>query len=130
MATFRMALAVVALAGLAAAQEHISFPTEDGGLVYADVYGKGDRGMVLAHGGRFNKESWAKQARGLAEAGFRALAIDFRGYGKSRGPGRSDIFTAPLYLDVLAGVRYLQKTGAKSVSLVGGVWEAARQPRH
>ncbi len=50
------------LAGIAAAQEHVSFPTQDGGLVYADVYGKGDRGVVLAHGGRFNKESWEKQA--------------------------------------------------------------------
>lgn len=120
MAAYRMALAVFALTGLAAAQEHVSFPTEDGGLVYADVYGKGDRGVVLAHGGRFNKESWEKQAQALADAGFRALAIDFRGYGKSHGPGQSDIFTAPLYLDVLAAVHYLQKTGTKSVSLVGG----------
>ena len=40
-------------AGLAASQEHVSFPTQDAGLVYADVYGRGDRGVVLAHGGRF-----------------------------------------------------------------------------
>ena len=48
------------LAGSAAAQKHVSFPTQDGGLVYADVYGEGPRGVVLAHGGRFNKESWEK----------------------------------------------------------------------
>jgi len=113
-------LPVVALASVAAAQEQVSFPTQDGGLVYADVYGKGDRGVVLAHGGRFNKESWANQARALADAGFRAVAIDFRGYGQSRGPGQSDIYTAPLYFDVLAAVGYLRKTGAKTVSLVGG----------
>ncbi len=113
---------VVALlfAGGAAAQKTISFRTEDGGVVFADVYGTGDRGVVLAHGGRFNKESWAPQARTLASAGFRVLALDFRGYGKSRGPGQSDIFTAPLRLDVLAAVGYLRKTGAKTVSVVGG----------
>jgi pimeloyl-ACP methyl ester carboxylesterase len=84
------------------------------------MYGVGDRGVVLAHGGRFNKESWAKQAQELGKAGFRVLAIDFRGYGASRGPGQEDIFTAPLHLDVLAGVHYLRKRGAKSVSAIGG----------
>jgi pimeloyl-ACP methyl ester carboxylesterase len=120
MAVLRVALAVVVLAGLAAAQEPVSFPTQDGGLVHADVYGKGNHGVVLAHGARFNKESWAKQARALADAGFRVVAIDFRGYGQSRGPGQSDNFTAPLHLDVLAAVRYLRKTGTKTVSVVGG----------
>ena len=77
-------------------------------------------GIVLAHGGRFNKESWATQARTLAEAGFRVLALDFRGYGKSRGPGDSDPMDAPLHLDVLAAVRYLRQTGTKRVSVIGG----------
>jgi pimeloyl-ACP methyl ester carboxylesterase len=104
----------------AAAQKTVSFPTEDGGEVYADVYGGGDRGIVLAHGGPFNKESWEKQARTLAAGGFRVLALDFRGYGKSRGPGQSAPMSAPLHLDVLAAVRYLRETGAKSVSVVGG----------
>jgi pimeloyl-ACP methyl ester carboxylesterase len=112
--------AALAFAGLAVAQEHVSFATQDGGTTYADLYGKGERGVVLAHGGRFNKENWEKQARILATAGYRVLAIDFRGYGQSRGPGQADIFTAPLHLDVLAGVRYLHKNGAKSVAVVGG----------
>ena len=113
---------IVALlvAGDATAQKAVSFPTEGEGVVYADVYGEGDRGIVLAHGGRFNKESWAKQARTLASEGFRVLAINFRGYGKSRGPGQSAPLSAPLHLDVLGAVRYLRETGAKSVSVVGG----------
>jgi pimeloyl-ACP methyl ester carboxylesterase len=106
------------LSAEAAAQKTVSFPTEDGGLVYADVYGEGNRAVVLAHGGQFNKESWEKQARTLVAAGFQVLALDFRGYGKSRGPG--DPEDAPLHLDVLAAVRYLRKTGVKSVSIVGG----------
>ena len=108
------------LSGEALAQKIVSFPSEDGGVVYADVYGEGERAVVLAHGGRFNKESWEKQARTLAAAEFRVLAFDFRGYGKSRGPGQSDPMSAPLHLDVLAAVRYMRKAGAKSVSVVGG----------
>ena len=103
-----------------AGPEHVTFPTEDGGTIHADVYGRGERAVVLVHGGRFNKESWAKQAPALVEAGFRVMAINLRGYGESRGPGQQDIFSAPLHLDVLAAIRYLRKTGAKTVSLVGG----------
>ena len=120
MSALHATLATMALTGLIAAQEHVSFPTQDGGLIHADVYGKGNRGVVLAHGGRFTKESWAPQAQALAGAGFRAMAIDFRGEGQSHGPGQSDIYTAPLHFDVLAAVRYLRSTGAKTVAVVGG----------
>ncbi len=101
------AIAVLMLAGLTSAQEHVSFPTQDGWIIHGDLYGTGDRAIVLAHGGRFNKSSWEKQALVLVKAGFRALAIDLRG---------SD-FGSPL--DVLAAVRYLRKKGAKNVSVVG-----------
>jgi alpha-beta hydrolase superfamily lysophospholipase len=108
------------LPALSFAQTRVSFPTEDGGLVVADIYGAGPRGVVLAHGGRFNKESWAPQARALAEAGFRVLALDFRGYGQSRGPGMEAPMGAPLYQDVLGAARYLRGTGATEVFAVGG----------
>jgi pimeloyl-ACP methyl ester carboxylesterase len=105
--------------------EHVSFATEDGGLIYADVYGKGERGVVLAHGGRFRKESWQPQAEQLANAGFHVLAFDFRGFGQSHGPGDSDMFTAPMHLDVQAAVRYLRKNGAKTVAVMGGSFGGA-----
>jgi len=117
---FILIILAVLLSENAVAQTTVSFPTDDGGIVYADVYGQGDRTIVLAHGGQFNKESWGKQARTLVAANFRVLALDFRGYGKSRGPGDSDPVDAPLHLDILAAVRFLHKTGAKSVSVVGG----------
>jgi len=120
MPALAVAMAAMVLAGVAAPPERVSFPTQDGGLVSAEMYGGGGRGVVLAHGGRFNKESWEKQARILAAAGFRALAIDFRGYGQSRGPGQSEPLGAPLHLDVLAAVRYLRQNGAKTVSVIGG----------
>jgi pimeloyl-ACP methyl ester carboxylesterase len=118
MFVLRTLLATLLLPAFAIAQEHVSFPTQDGGVVYADVYGKGERAVVLAHGGRFNKESWQKQALELVTAGFRALAIDFRGYGQSRGPAAKSDYDGVEY-DVLAAVRYLHKTGAKNVSVIG-----------
>jgi len=114
-------LAGLLLAAVAApAQTTISFPTSDGGVIFADLYGSGEKAVVLAHGGRFNKESWAPQAKQLAAAGFEVLAIDFRGYGKSHGPGDKDPMDARLDLDVLAAVRYLHQAGAKRVSAIGG----------
>ncbi len=113
-------LAALLCLDAAVAQKTVFVPTSDGGVVCADIYGEGDRAVVLAHGGRFNKGSWEKQARILSGAGFQVLALDFRGYGKSRGPGQDDPMSAPLHLDVLAAVRYLRETGAKRVSVIGG----------
>jgi pimeloyl-ACP methyl ester carboxylesterase len=124
MFVLRAFLATLVLTPSAVAQEHVSFPAEDGGVVYANIYGKGERGVVLAHGGRFNKESWEKQARALVNAGFRALAIDFRGYGQSRGPESKSGYDGVEY-DVLAAVRYLSKTGAKTVAVVGASFGGA-----
>jgi len=102
------------------AQQTVSFPTQDGGRVCADLYGRGGRGVVLAHGGRFNKESWRAQAGALVSDGYRVLAIDFRGFGCSTGPGQADFDHAPFENDVVAAVRYLKGRGAKTVSVVGG----------
>jgi pimeloyl-ACP methyl ester carboxylesterase len=103
----------------------ISFPTEDGGQVCADLYGQGTRAVVLAHGGRFKKESWQEQAQVLAAEGFRVLAIDFRGFGCSTGPGQADFDKAPFEKDVIAAVRYLKTNGAQSVSVIGGSFGGA-----
>ena len=126
MSAFRAILASAALAGLATAQTPVSFPTQDAGIVYADLYGRGARGVVLAHGGRcavpvcgFTKASWAPQARALSEAGFRVLAIDLRVYSPPRDGAELKLDDGGLRFDVLAAVRYLRKTGARTVSVVG-----------
>jgi pimeloyl-ACP methyl ester carboxylesterase len=76
--------------------------------------------VVLAHGGRFNKASWADQGRALAAAGFRAIAIDFRGEGASAGGPQAPTTDNQRYLDVLGAIHYLRKTGATSVGVIGG----------
>jgi pimeloyl-ACP methyl ester carboxylesterase len=120
----RLPFALV-LTHLLSAQQTISFPTEDGGRICADLYGKGGRGVVLAHGGRFNKESWRDQAQALLSKGFCVLAIDFRGFGCSTGPGQNDFDHAPFENDVLAAVRYLKTHGAETVFVVGGSFGGA-----
>ena len=119
MRAFGLTLIVIVLlfTVLTHAQEAVSFPTPDGYRLHADLYGKGDRGLVLAHGGRFNKESWRKQADVFADAGFRVLAIDFRGYGQWQPASQTP--DDKHYPDVLAAVRYLHDAGVKSVSVVG-----------
>jgi len=115
----KLVLGALIMTGLTAAPREVSFPTADGGVVWADLYGAGDRGVVLAHGAKFDKASWAKQAEVLAKAGFRVLAIDFRGYGRSRGGDRSAPGSGEKYQDVLAAVRYLRENGAAAVSVMG-----------
>ena len=63
------ALFVMVLLAQAPVAETVSFPTADGGVVFADLYGKDERGLVLAHGGRFTKDSWRAQAPVFVKAG-------------------------------------------------------------
>jgi pimeloyl-ACP methyl ester carboxylesterase len=121
----RTVIVALIVTTVAAAPQTVSFPTEDGGRVCADVYGASTRAVVLAHGGRFTKESWHEQADVLASDGFQVLAIDFRGFGCSSGPGERDFDHAPFENDVLAAVHYLKTGGAKTVSVVGGSFGAA-----
>jgi pimeloyl-ACP methyl ester carboxylesterase len=115
-----MVLNLLVLAMMAAAPEEVSFPAKDGGTVFADLYGSGDRGVILAHGARFDKASWKDQATRLAASGFHVAAIDFRGYGKSKAGPNSNKPSEELYLDVLAAVQYLRAHGASTVAVIGG----------
>ena len=110
---------------VASAQQTVSFATDDGGRICGDLYGQAKHAVVLAHGGQFNKGSWRIQASALTSKGFQVLAIDFRGFGCSKGPGQQDFFTAPFDKDVLAAVRYLKEHGATNVSVVGGSFGGA-----
>jgi pimeloyl-ACP methyl ester carboxylesterase len=122
MRSFPTAIAFVLLALPAVAQQTITIPLPDGhASIQADIYGSGPRGMVLAHGGRFGKESWAPQARVLAQKGFTVLAIQYRG-DKKNADGSTSAQEAyeDNAADVLAAVRYLHSRGMRSVSAIGG----------
>jgi len=112
-------LALVAGAAFAQRPVTIAVPNQSE-PVHGDLYGDGNRGLVLAHGGRFNKESWKDQAQIFAQTGFTVLAINFRGDtvnmdGRPSANG-SDADNAA---DVLASARYLHALGMQSVSAIG-----------
>jgi hypothetical protein len=73
----RVDLSTAAACG--AAQKAVSFPTDDGSVVYADVYGEGDRGIVLAHGGPFKFQLKRPTRKGIS--------LGVRAIGKIGSPG-------------------------------------------
>jgi pimeloyl-ACP methyl ester carboxylesterase len=118
-------LAAACTPGSASAQVSITFATRDSGVVTADEYGTGVSAVLLVPGGRFDRRSWAQQARVFADAGLRVLAIDLRGRGDTR-VGRAGLDS--LHLDVLGAIEYLRATGATRLTVVGaslGGWAAA-----
>lgn len=114
----RQVLALLPLACLftaASAQTPVHFPLGRAATeLQADVYGSGTRAVILAHGGRFNKESWKPQATSLADAGFLVLSLRFRGDGTNPDGSAEDNAA-----DVLAAIHYLQGRGAKEIDAVG-----------
>ncbi len=124
MSVLKQLCATAALSGLmlsasgqgAGAFREISYETGDGGRVFGNLYGESTHAVLLGHGAVFNKESWDELARELTGAGYQALAIDFRGYGKSTA-GRT---RGALHEDILGGIRFLKdEVGAERVSVIG-----------
>lgn len=111
-----LALLLILSQAARAQPAEVDFPTADGGTIVANLYGAGSSAVVLAHGAVFDKESWHELAERLADEGLTVLAIDFRGYGRSRA-GSSG--RGALHEDVLAGIRYLAARGAREVSVLG-----------
>ncbi len=93
----------------------ISCRAPDGAVIDGSLFGHNAHlAVVLAHGAAFNKQSWYPLARRLSTAGFEALTIDFRGYGRSKG-GRS----GALYQDILGAIDCLEQRGFRHIALVG-----------
>lgn len=59
--------------------------TNDGTDLYLKDWGQG-RPVVLIHGWPLNADSWEYQAVKLAEAGYRVISYDRRGFGRSSQP--------------------------------------------
>ncbi len=114
---------VIAVPTIVLGQTRVTFRTPDSASIEADLYGKGDRAIVIiGHGGYSSRTSWANEARALAEAGYHTLVFDTRA-ATELAAGKE---TACLYdescmaVDVLAAVRYVRASGAKSVAVLGG----------
>jgi pimeloyl-ACP methyl ester carboxylesterase len=76
--------------------------------------------VLLIHGFPETAYSWRKQLPALAEAGFRAAAIDVRGYGRSSKPMAVEAYRMQeLVADNVAVVHAL---GAESAVVIGHDW--------
>jgi len=78
--------------------------------------------VLLCHGFPESWYSWRHQLEALAAAGYRAVAPDMRGYGKSDKPEAIDQYTIFHMIGDLVGV--LDAFEAKSAIIVGHDWGA------
>jgi pimeloyl-ACP methyl ester carboxylesterase len=90
--------------------------TKDGVRLYMIEAGSGKTTAVLAHGGRSDLCDTLTFATRLAAAGYKVVAFDFRGSGRSELPSRNPL---ALGKDLAAAVAHARQTGAERVFLIG-----------
>lgn len=98
--------------------------TRDSVDLYVKDWGSG-RPVILIHGWPLNADSWDDQALALAEAGYRAIAYDRRGFGRSGQPFSG--YDYDTLADDLGAV--IEAIGAEDAALFGfsmGGGEVAR----
>ncbi len=98
--------------------------TKDDTKLYFKDWGSG-RPVILLHGWPLSSDSWDDQAMAIANAGYRAIAYDRRGFGRSSQPWSG--YDYDTLTDDLAAV--IEQTGAQDAVLVGfsmGGGEVAR----
>ncbi len=91
-----------------------SITTTDKTKLYFKDWGTG-RPVILLHGWPLSSDSWDDQAMAIANAGFRAIAYDRRGFGRSSQPWSG--YDYDTLADDLAAV--IDQTGAHDATLVG-----------
>jgi non-heme chloroperoxidase len=92
--------------------------------LYVKDWGSG-RPVILIHGWPLSADSWDDQGMAIADAGYRAIAYDRRGFGRSSQPWSG--YDYDTLADDLAAV--IEQTGARDAALVGfsmGGGEVAR----
>ncbi|MBW8784266.1 MAG: alpha/beta hydrolase [Novosphingobium sp.] len=103
----------------------ILIETRDGTRLYLKSWGEG-RPVVLIHGWPLSADSWDPVALTLAENGYRAIAYDRRGFGRSEQPWHGydyDTFADDL-ADVMAATGTSDNAALVGFSMGGG--EVAR----
>lgn len=98
--------------------------TQDNTKLYVKDWGTGTP-VILLHGWPLSSDSWDDQAMAIADAGYRAIAYDRRGFGRSSQPWSGYDYNT--LADDLAAV--VDQTGAQDAVLVGfsmGGGEVAR----
>lgn len=98
----------------AKARRNLTVRAKDGTALYHRDWGEGPP-VVFVSSWALSGEMWAYQVAHLADAGFRCIAFDRRGHGRSDAPGRG------YDMDTLAGdlAAVIETLDLKDVTLVG-----------
>lgn len=83
--------------------------------------------VLFCHGFPDTAETWRQQMQAVAEAGYRAVALDMRGYGESYAPADPTLYTSLHIVGDLVGV--LDALDIQSAVLVGHDWGADHAQR-
>ena len=89
--------------------------TADGTHIYSKTWGEGPP-VVLIHGWPLSSDSWDPISHALAEAGYKAIAYDRRGFGRSSQP--SGGYDYDTFADDLAEVLQFHDA-SENITLVG-----------
>ena len=98
--------------------------TKDGTQIYYKDWGKGPA-VTFSHGWPLNSDAWDEQMLFLVQRGYRCVAVDRRGHGRSSQPATGNDMNG--YADDLAAV--IEALDLKNATLVGhstGGGEVAR----
>lgn len=94
---------------------------EANGLSFAaDEAGEGDKVALLLHGFPESRLCWRHQLPALAALGWRAVAVDMRGYGDSSRPAGREAYRIGHLVDDAAAL--FDALGAKQRLLIGHDW--------
>ena len=92
----------------------------DGAKLHFEIAGEGPV-VTLIHPGLWDMRTWDREFRTLAEAGYRALRYDVRGYGKSSRPLPGATYSHVRDLEVLLEANEVVLTALVGCSMGGGI---------
>jgi pimeloyl-ACP methyl ester carboxylesterase len=121
------ALSSTAFAATSEQNLKMSTPTQriiESNAIHINIAEQGEGPLVLlVHGFPESWFSWRHQIEALAAAGFRVVAPDLRGYGKSDAPQAVDQYTILHLVGDMVGI--LDSLGAPTAVIVGHDWGAS-----
>ena len=98
-----------------APEGEVSFTTEDGIDINGNIFGTGNKWVILSHMLPTDQTSWFDFAQYLADSGYIIMTYDFRGYGKSGGSK----YISNIDKDLGAAIAFISQYDSEKIFLMG-----------